>query len=502
MNPCLQRSLLAYVGLATFAFPSGVFADALLRGPYLQSCSSTSVVVCWRTDEPTDSRLRCHPTNSFSEIEFYDSAITDEHKVELTGLTPETTYSYSIHSPSRTLAAGPELYFQTHPTNSRPVRVWAIGDAGSGTANQTAVRDAYLNSPNSARTDVWLMLGDNVYPEGSDQDYQLYMFDIYRDMFGHTVFWPAIGNHDAASGSPTTYLNTFAGPAKGEAGGIPSDTRLYYSFDYGKVHFVCLDSWISERWANSAMLNWLRVDLASTSNDWIIAYWHHPPYSMGTDFSDSTPILIEMREQVVPILESYGVDLVLCGHSHVYERSFLLNGHYGTSWTFSSAHALDARLGREDEGSPYRKPAGRRGANQGTVYVVCGNSGQGGPVRFERHPAMAVKSDGYGSVVLDINGLRLDAKYLRSDGTIGDYFTIDKSAPSSLQPRLNITRANNSAMISWSTLSREFILEWSSTLLGTNWREVIDLRTTTAASNFVNIAPTNSGSFFRLRPAP
>ena len=487
----------------TITLRGDLFADSLLRGPYLQSCSSTGIVVCWRSDVVSEARVRCYDTNTSPplELEFSDGAVTDEHKVQLTGLVPDRTYLYSVEAPSGTLASGSQFRFHTHPTNARPVRIWAIGDAGSGNTNQIAVREACLNFSNRASIDVWLMLGDNVYPDGSDRDYQLYMFDMYTDLFRRTPFWPAMGNHDAAYGWPATFLNIFALPRNGEAGGVPSQSGLYCSFDYANIHFVCLDSWISDHSAQSEMLNWLRADLAATTQDWIIAYWHHPPYSMGTDFSDSTPILVEMRENVVPILESYGVDLVLAGHSHVYERSFLLNGHYGPSWTFSPTNAIDSGLGREDQGGAYRKVPGRAGANQGTVYLVCGNSGQGGPVNFVRHPAMAITANGYGSVVIDVNGSRLDAKYLHSNGNVRDYFTIDKSA-SDAPPRMSIGRMNHAAAISWPVSSREFAIEWSPTAVGTNWRRIPDVQRLSNRSNFVNIGATNAASFFRLRPLP
>ena len=69
--------------------------------------------------------------------------------------------------------------------------------------------------------------------------------------------------------------------------------------------------------------------------DWTIVFWHHPPYTKGSHNSDSEIELIDMRLNFVPILEAYGVDLVLCGHSHSYERSKFIDGHYGNSRTFS-----------------------------------------------------------------------------------------------------------------------------------------------------------------------
>ena len=85
----------------------------------------------------------------------------------------------------------------------------------------------------------------------------------------------------------------------------------------------------------------LEADLAATDQDWIIAFWHPPSYTKGSHDSDTEIRLIEMRENLLPILENHGVDLVLTGHSHSYERSFLLDGHYGTSDTLTEEMQVD-----------------------------------------------------------------------------------------------------------------------------------------------------------------
>src|SRR6185503_453330 len=120
---------------------------------------------------------------------------------------------------------------------------------------------------------------------------------------------------------------------------------------------------------------WLQDDLAATTQDWIIAFWHHPPYTKGSHNSDTETELIQMRENALPILEAGGVDLVLCGHSHCYERSYLLNGHYGLSNSLTPAMKVDGGDGREDGTGAYQKPGGLA-ANAGAVYAVAGSSGK------------------------------------------------------------------------------------------------------------------------------
>src|SRR3990172_10932086 len=158
---------------------------------------------------------------------------------------------------------------------------------------------------------------------------------------------------------------------------------------------------------------------------WTIAYWHHPPYSKGSADSDKENNLIEMRKNVLPILEDHGIDLVLSGHSHSYERSFLLFGHYGNSETLQSSMILDSGDGREDSNGAYAKSVGGLNAGKGTVYVVTGSASSVIEGSLN-HPAMFLSFNTLGSMVLDIYGNRLDAFFIDEDGIIRDNFTILK----------------------------------------------------------------------------
>jgi hypothetical protein len=186
------------------------------------------------------------------------------------------------------------------------------------------------------------------------------------------------------------------------------------------------------------MMTWLANDLAATTNLWIIAFWHHPPYSKGGHDSDIDQRETDMRENAVPILEAYGADLVLCGHSHSYERSMLIDGHYGTSDTFLPSMIRNGGNGREDGDGPYRKTAI---PHDGAVYTVAGTGGSVSGGTFD-HPVMITNFVVLGSVILDVNGNRLDAKFIDNTATIRDYFTIIKR-PSNLLPVVTFTSPNN-----------------------------------------------------------
>lgn len=412
-----------------------LWATTVTRGPYLQLGTSDGIVVRYSTNLKKESKVRFGPAPDNLDQEVKITGKRKIHEVPLTDLLPDTRYYYSLLAGNEVLAGGDaDHFFDTAPVpgTPKPIRVWILGDSGTADANVMAVRDAYHTFTGTEHTHLWLMLGDNAYSIGTDEEYQAALFDIFPVMLRKSVLWPTFGNHDAVSSSSTSqfgpYFDMFTLPAAGEAGGAPSGTESYYSFDFANVHFVVLDSMESDRAPDGPMLTWLAGDLATTDQDWIIAYWHHPPYSKGSHDSDDPLLdfeLVEMRQNAVPILEDHGVDLVLSGHSHSYERSFLIDGHYGTSDTFGPEHQVDAGDGRVIGDGPYQKPLAARVPRQGAVYTVAGNAGQLSSGALD-HPAMFVSHYLLGSVVLEIDGAMLDATFLDSTGAVEDQFTIVK----------------------------------------------------------------------------
>ena len=443
-SPTPLPVLLRAVALLPLAL-APVFAQKIVRGPYLQIGTPDSVVVRWRTDVPTDSAVRFGLEAGKLDREAKTKWKTTEHVMILEGLKPSTKYHYAVGNAEKPLgdADGAGFFVTSPPPGTRqPIRTWVIGDAGTASARgneglQAKVRDAYYKFTGDRHTDLWLMLGDNAYSTGTDAEYQIAVFDIYRDMLKKSVVWPTLGNHDAGSAASITqsgaYYDMFTLPTLGQAGGLMSGTEAYYSFDYGNIHFICLDSEGTDRSAEGPMITWLKHDLAATKQDWIISYWHHPPYTKGSHDSNTERKLVDMRTNALPLLEAAGADLNLTGHSHSYERSFLLDRHYGTQDTLTAQMKRDAGDGRPDGKGAYRKATLSKGAHEGAVYVVAGSSGKVS-LQNERsakrgyldHPAMFISLPRLGSLVLDVDGNRLDATFLSENGERLDYFTIIK----------------------------------------------------------------------------
>ena len=423
--------------LSSLFFSGFAYSTSVIRGPYLQMGTDKTMTVRWRTDIRTDSVVRYGSSSDNLNQTTTVSSSDTEHEVTVTGLSPLTQYYYSVGSSDETVAGGDSSYrFTTSPSadNSTPTRVLLFGDSGTESDDADAVYKAYLNYPGAENTNLWIMLGDNAYNDGTDRDYQNALFKVYPELLRRTPLWSTLGNHDGHSADSNSesgpYYDIFTFPRNAEAGGLASGTEAYYSFDYSNIHFVCLDSYGTDRSAGGAMMSWLENDLSVNNKKWLIAFWHHPAYSKGSHDSDLEDELVEMRQNALPILEKYGVDLVFSGHSHSYERSFFLDGHYGTSDTLNSSHLINNGDGRENGDGAYQKA---NQAHAGAVYTVAGASGHatGGDLN---HPAMYSSLNQVGSVVLDITNDRIDAKYLRSNGSVTDYYSVIKGGQSVSTP--------------------------------------------------------------------
>jgi hypothetical protein len=369
-----------------------------------------------------------------------NTSSTTEHEISITGLTPSTQYFYSIGTTTQILASSADQFFKTAPVIGTrvPTRIWVTGDAGWASLGygqgQQAVYDAYRTYNGARYTDLWLLLGDNAYAAGTDNEYQLALFEMYPDLLKQTSAWSTIGNHDSYSVDSTTghhpYYDIFTLPTAAEVGGTASGTEAYYSFNQANIHFVVLDSQESNRAVGSTMLNWLQTDLQANTADWTIAVWHHPPYSKGSHNSDTETAMVEMRNNVLPILDNYGVDLVLSGHCHSYERSKFVDGHYGLSTTFNNSYVKQSGSGDPDRGATAYQKTFPTVAHSGAVYAVVGSSGtiSGGALN---HPVMFSSLNELGSMVIDVNNITLSAKFINNNGTTRDAFTLQKLASGS-----------------------------------------------------------------------
>jgi hypothetical protein len=430
----LKTILFIVIVYATGRFGVVYFGSQLIgeRAPYLQSLTQDSVTVRWQTRQNRMGVLKygLHPDHL--NYTLLEDDVGKVHSVTATTLRPDTRYYYSVGDISGYKDPDPKYdWFRTMPEDDtdKATRIWVIGDSGEHGRIANDVRDAMLRwieqnpRENDDYINLWVGLGDLAYRSGTNEQFQRALFETYPNILRNQALWPVYGNHDARR---WTYFKLFTLPEYGEAGGVSSGTENYYAVDYSNVHLVVLDTTDSSMNPGSDMMEWLKRNLAKNTKQWSIVAFHHPPYTKGSHNSDSIDDsggrMHKIRQHVLPILEAAAVDLVLSGHSHMYERSHLMDCHYGESDEFSENNIVSRGIyGQHRE---YRKPE-RNISHSGTVYVVAGSSSRidHGPLN---HPAMVVSMEEAGSLLIDVDGNRLTSRFINDKGEVRDEFSIEK----------------------------------------------------------------------------
>jgi len=436
------------------AFSSSINLNAqeieLTREPYIQLATESSQVIVWRSNSEVKPVIRIGKSLDKLEVQKQEIIVkhnaqlaqgkpvnvapkgTIQYEAYLSGLEADTTYYYAIyHGDKRVTPSDESYYFKTHPKigTKTKSRFWIVGDSGTGGKAQRQVHDGIKIFMGKEKFDGFLHVGDMAYGSGTDKEFSKKFFPFYETTLRNTVCWASMGNHEgkASRGESATgpFYDAYVLPAKAEAGGVASGTETYYSFDYGNVHFICLNSHDLDRSPTAAMAQWLKADLEKTKADWLVAFFHHPPYTKGSHDSDKEEQLIEMRENIMPILESGGVDAVFTGHSHIYERSMLIDGAYDTPST-NQGVVLDDGDGDPRNGGDgsYKKSEGLT-AHNGTVQVVVGHGGAK-LKRQANHVLMSQVMMMHGSLVLETEGNKMTFKMINTKGELEDYCVIEK----------------------------------------------------------------------------
>jgi 3',5'-cyclic AMP phosphodiesterase CpdA len=213
-----------------------------------------------------------------------------------------------LHQASGTVFAEPPATQAPEPAAAQPtVRLAAVGDFGMANDGAHAVARAMTAAAATQKFDALILLGDNVYPVGDPSLVQKAIFEPLRDVLNSgTRLLPVLGNHDVVAGH---------GDALAAALGMPG---RWYAHEVGPVLFVGLDSTQVEEQAQRA---WLQQTLAGSTSTWKVVALHHPPFSAGMHGSDHAA-----QQAFSPLFEQYGVQLVLSGHDHDYQRNHPIRG--------------------------------------------------------------------------------------------------------------------------------------------------------------------------------
>jgi PKD repeat protein len=285
--------------LLVLVVPAAAHATSLLRGPYVQNTTTSSVVLVWQHSPAAAAVLEYGTTRDYG-LSVRTPADT-LHAVPLGGLAAGTRYWYRIRVDTQQLAGGDDFWFETAP-DSGGVRALFFGDSGKGNAIQMAV------ARRIAAQDVDLVMhtGDLVYSSGQEKYYNSRFFLPYAEILRHAPFFPTPGNHDLVTLSGKAYFDNFYLP-------LGYNGENTYSFDWGDAHFVSVNS----NGLSQAVADWVAADLAASGKRWKIVYFHHAVYSCGYHGSNGT-----VRSLLVPVFEARGVDVVFEGHDHDYQRTY------------------------------------------------------------------------------------------------------------------------------------------------------------------------------------
>jgi hypothetical protein len=293
--------------MTTYGTPS------LKRQPYLQQVTTANAMLGWVTTQPGDEHVKLmKPPGAMlatarGAVEEYTLRSPGENQIwtALDTLEPSTIYCYQIADDTQALTNPTGFRTAPSPDSTDPVRFIAFGDSGGGGSDQYALLEQMYTVP----YELMIHTGDLAYDSGTISQFEDNVFGVYADLFKNIPFMPAAGNHDYGTLRGAPFRDVFNMPgASGEK---------WYSYDWGRVHFVALDTESDY----ATQMTWLEQDLAANQLPWKIIYMHKPPYSSGTHGSDGS-----LRGKLAPIAEKYGVQLVLAGHDHNYERMKPQNG--------------------------------------------------------------------------------------------------------------------------------------------------------------------------------
>jgi predicted phosphodiesterase len=197
------------------------------------------------------------------------------------------------------------------PLQGNSVRLAVIGDFGTGGQPQLDVARQMVKSRAVFPFEFVITLGDNINTGSQPSDFDKDFAVPYKPLLDAGVqFYAVLGNHDKTN-------ERFYKP-------FNMNGANYYAFKKGHVRFFALDT----NYMDPKQIAWIETQLRQAGNgDWKICYFHHPLYSSATTHGPDT----DLRRALEPLFVKYGVDVVLAGHEHVYERVRPQQGiHYFT----------------------------------------------------------------------------------------------------------------------------------------------------------------------------
>lgn len=193
------------------------------------------------------------------------------------------------------------------PADAPPeLHLVAVGDVGDSGSRLSATAAAVADLDDRLPVDGLMLLGDNAYPAGDPARLPDTVFDPFAAVLSDADLYAVLGNHDVKEGHADAQVQALGMPGR------------WWAATRGDVLLVGLDSNLVD---DPAQRRWLEDTLAGSDATWRIVLVHHPPYSAGYQGSNE-----DVRAAFGPVFERHGVQLVLSGHDHDYQRSKAVRG--------------------------------------------------------------------------------------------------------------------------------------------------------------------------------
>lgn len=299
--------------------------------------NSTSRTIMWQSDSSEVDAVieyRLVGSDDIKTLSATDTAFTDDgsttyiHEATITGLEPNTKYEYRVgYSTDR---RSDWYSLETAGASEYEVLIYPDSQSGDYSGWEQIVKDSAKRNPDAA---LYISMGDLV--DNGEQAYQWRTWlDSIKPLSTRIPLAPTLGNHemytlDWKMREPRAYLNYFDVPNNGNV----TFDRRYYSYDYGDVHYVVLDTQLYESNHEDnhdthhpdlydVQVQWLRQDLAANTKKWTVVLMHRDPFQYAFDRPGASRAAGFDEEGVLfmPIFDEFHVDLVLSAHLHSYRN--------------------------------------------------------------------------------------------------------------------------------------------------------------------------------------
>jgi predicted phosphodiesterase len=330
---------------------------------------------------------------------------------------------------------------------AQPVKFVAFGDCAAGTGAQKDIAAQTLKQ----NPDFVFIAGDIVYTRGRIAEYREKFFPYYNTdalpLTRSILFIAAPGNHDTLNrdigGAPDSlaYYYYWAQPLNGpmhptlgnlagsaaaqnafrEAAGDNFPRMSNFSFDYGNTHWLVLDTNPYVDWTSPDLRKWIADDLASTKATWKFVGFHHPGFNSSKAHKDD-----QQARVLSDLFEAGGVDVVIAGHVHNYQRTYPLTFRPDPAKYPLKQVSGEWRLDKSYDGDKNATP-------KGIIYLVSGAGGAGlyDPPQTDNPSTWLdfttkFKSNVHSLTVSEIDGRTAKFRQISDAGEVLDSFVIKK----------------------------------------------------------------------------